>query len=275
MAADSFEFKIISGGFNHCDTSWNESNDELNRCFKIYNPINGDAIINVDNTEYLIESGNIYFISGFKIVSQKCTSFMDIYWLHFIPTSLYLRQILLHSEPVHIWNGVDFLFMDDFNNCIQQLFGKDKPISSNITILPYSFEEAKVHSYILNFVADILKKTPAFDDSTSRELKMLEPSVNFMNSEFRKNPALEEIASKSALATNYFHRIFKKNFGITPLRYMIRLRMELAVRLLTTTEKGVKEVAFETGYENEFYFYRQFKKQYGYSPGKLKKIRPF
>lgn len=275
MAADSFECKIISGGFNHCDTSWNKSMDELDRCFKIYNPVKGDAIINVDDTEYLIESGNIYFISGFNIVSQKCTSFMDIYWLHFIPSSLYLRQILLHSESVHIWNDVNFPFMDDFNNCIQQLFGKDKPISSNITILPYSFEEAKIHSYILNFVADILKKTPAIDDSTSQELKKLEPSVNFMNSEFRQNPPLEEIASKSALAPNYFHRLFKKNFGITPLNYMLRLRMELAIRLLTTTDKNIKQVAFETGYKNEFYFYRQFKKQYNYSPGKLKNMRPF
>ncbi len=127
----------------------------------------------------------------------------------------------------------------------------------------------------MNFVADILKKTAAIDDSTSQELKKLDPSINYMNSEFRQNPALEEIASKSALAPNYFHRVFKKNFGITPLRYMLRLRMEIAIRLLTTTEKTVKEVAFETGYENEFYFYHQFKKQYGYSPGKLKKIRPF
>ena len=200
---------------------------------------------------------------------------MDIYWLHFIPASLYLRQVLLHADPVHIWNGFSFPFIDDFNHCIQQLFGKNTPVLSNITILPYSFEEAKIHSYILNFVADILKKTPAIDDVTSRELKKLEPSVNYMNSEFRQNPALEEIASKSALAPNYFHRIFKKNFGITPLHYMLRLRMELAIRLLTTTEKTVKEVAFETGYENVFYFYRQFKKQYGYSPGTLKQLRPF
>ncbi|MCG8310730.1 MAG: AraC family transcriptional regulator, partial [Cytophagales bacterium] len=80
---------------------------------------------------------------------------------------------------------------------------------------------------------------------------------------------------KSSLAPNYFHRIFKKNFGLTPYNYMLRLRMEMAVRLLTSTTKSVKEVAFETGYENEYYFYRQFKKHYNYSPGKLKKMRPF
>jgi AraC-like DNA-binding protein len=107
------------------------------------------------------------------------------------------------------------------------------------------------------------------------DLSKLNPSIEFMNNEFRNNPALNVIASKSSLAPNYFHRIFKKNFGLTPYNYMLRLRMEMAIRLLTTTTKSVKEVAFETGYESEYYFYRQFKKLYNYSPGKLKKMRPF
>ncbi len=51
--------------------------------------------------------------------------------------------------------------------------------------------------------------------------------------------------------------------------------MEYAVKLLTTTNKSVKEVAYESGYNNEFYFYRQFRKLYNFSPGKLKRIRPF
>jgi len=275
MAIDSFECKIISGGFNHCDTSWNKSSDEFDRCFKIYNPVEGNAIINVDNTEHLLDSGNIYFISGFNIVSQKCSSFMDIYWLHFIPTSLYLRHILLNSEHVRVWNKMDFPFMSNFNKYIQQIFRNANLKPSNITTLPYSYEEAKLHSYILNFLADILKDNPAQSLSESGEITKLKPSVNFMNNEFKQNPSLEEIALKSNLAPNYFHRIFKKNFGLTPYNYMLRLRMEIAIRLLTTTDKSVKEIAFESGYENEFYFYRQFKKHYKYSPGKLKKLRPF
>ncbi len=275
MAIDSFECKIISGGFNHCDSSWNKTSDELDRCFKVYNPVKGDAIINVDNVEHFIESGNIYFISGFNIVSQKCSSFMDIYWLHFIPTSLHLRHILLNSESVRVWDKMDFPFMNNFNEYVQRLFSSDNFKPSNITALPYSFEEAKLHSYILNFIADIIKDIPIQSLSASGEITKLESSVKFMNNEFKQNPALKEIATKSNLAPNYFHRIFKKNFGLTPYNYMLRLRMEHAIKLLTTTNKSVKEVAFESGYDNEFYFYRQFKKQYKYSPGKLKKMRPF
>ncbi|WP_372932351.1 helix-turn-helix domain-containing protein [Mariniphaga sediminis] len=274
MALDSFECRIITGGFNHCDNTWNKASDELDRCFKIYHPVKGGAIINIDGIEYPIQKGNVYLISGFHIESQRCSSFMDVYWLHFIPYSLYLRHIMLNSRSLHVWSETNISFVDDFNLYIKKLFRGDFK-TSNITSLPFSFEEAKLHSYILHFIAETLKDTPSYSLEASGDIKKLTPSVTFMNNEFRNNPPLETIAQKSKFAPNYFHRMFKKNFGLTPHGYMLRLRMEYAIKLLTSTEKSVKEVACECGYENEFYFQRQFKKHYKYSPGKLKKLRPF
>ena len=275
MAVDSFECKIITGGFNHCDSAWNKSSDELDQCFKIYIPVAGEALIVINDKEYPINSEKIYFISGFNLDAQKCDSFMDIYWLHFIPSSLYLRRILLNTAVVYSWNKADILFLEEKNTYIKNLFNPTGNKLTDLAQKPYSFEEAKLHGFILNLLADILKHTSIEDPSSSIELEKLKPSVDFMNTEFKRNPLLKEIASKSLLAPNYFHRVFKKNFGLTPLNYMLRLRMEIAVRLLTTTSKSVKEIAFEAGYSNEFYFYRQFKKHYNYSPGSLKKMRPF
>jgi len=275
VAIDSFECKIITGGYNRCDSSWNKSSDELDRCFKIYNPVKGEAAVIIDGTEYILESGKVYLISGFSIEAQRCSTFMDIYWLHFVPVSIQLKHILLGSKPIHIWDKKHFHFLPDFNEHLKALFTDENYTSSNISNLPYSYEEARIQSYILSFVAEAMKEIPADDLVRSKEITKLVPSIKFMDSEFKRNPSLKEIASKSNLAPNYFHRIFKQNFEITPYNYMLRLRMEYAVKLLTTTNKSVKEVAFESGYDNEFYFSRQFKKQYNYSPGKLKKIRPF
>lgn len=276
MAFDSFELKIITGGYSHCDNNWNRASDELNHCFKIYHPVNGSATINIGGVDHIIEEGKIYFISGFSIKSQKCDSFMDVYWLHFVPASLLLRKLLLQSEPFHAWQEADFTFMEQFDVYVKKTFQNDPNYhSSKIALLPYSHEEAKLQSFMLNFIGDILMHIPSENLAISGEISKLEPAIKYMNSEFRRNPSLEKIASKSNLAPNYFHREFKRHFEQTPYRYMLRLRMENAIKLLTTTSKSVKEVAFECGYDNEFYFSRQFKNKYSYSPGKLKKMRPF
>lgn len=275
MAIDSFECKIITGGINHCDSSWNKKKDEFDQCFKIYIPIGGEATIQIKGVDYPINSDNIYFISGFELDAQKCDSFMDVYWLHFIPSSIYLRRILLNTAPIHSWKKDRVRFLDEKNSYIKSLFSPNYEDTTYISQIPYSYEEAKLHSFILNLVADVLKHNSTNNITPGVELTKLKPAIEFMNNEFRCNPALEEIAAKSNLAPNYFHRVFKKHFGITPLSYMLKMRMEVAIRLLTTTEKSVKEVAFESGYSNESYFQRQFKKHYNCTPGKLKKKRPF
>lgn len=275
MALDSFACKIITGGFNHCDYTWNKSSDELDRCFKIYLPVKGEAVIIIDNIPVKITPGNIYLLSGFSISAQKCLSPMEIYWLHFVPVSLYMRHILLKSGSTYIWKEQVFAFAEKFKEYIHRVFRDKDYTKPNTLLTPYTYEEAKLHSYILDLIAEILRKSPVKHYEKTDALIKLEPSLKFMNEQFKKNPSLEEVASKSAMAPNYFHRIFKKSFGMTPFTYMQRLRMEIAIRLLTITSKSVKEVALEAGYDNEYYFYRQFKKYCGYSPGKLRKMRPF
>lgn len=275
MAVDSYECKLITGGFNHCDHSWDKLSDELDRCFKIYLPLSGEVKITIDHAEVIIKPGSLYYISGFNINAQKCVLPMDIFWLHFVPTSLYLRHLLLNSGNIHKWDCSKFSFIEEFKKHICKIFKGRDDTKTNTLIAPFSFEEAKLHAFILEIIAEILKINPFKESSSSVEILKLEYAIKFMNNEYKNNPSLKEIAEKSALAPNYFHRIFKKSFGVTPFNYMQRLRMEDAVRLLTTTSKSVKEVAFESGYDNEFYFYRQFKKYCGYSPGKLKEMRPF
>ncbi len=275
MALDSFACKIITGGFNHCDYTWNKSSDELDRCFKIYLPVKGEAVIFVDDIPVKINPGNIYFLSGFSISAQKCISPMEIYWLHFVPVSLYLRHILLKSGSTYIWREHEFIFTENFKKYIQHVFRGIDYTKPNTLIFSYSYEEAKLQSYIIDVIAEILKKSPVKNYEKTDELVKLEPAIKFMNDEYKNNPSLETIASKCAMAPNYFHRIFKNNFGLTPFIYMLRLRMELSIKLLMTTSKSIKEIAFETGYNNEYYFYRQFKKYSGYSPRKLRIIRPF
>ena len=275
MAVDSFECKIITGGYSHCDSSWNKKRDKLDQCFKIYIPDQGKANITIDGVCYEINPEHIYFISGFNLNYQKCDSFMDVYWLHFIPASLYLSRILLHSTPIYSWKKNEVRFLDEKKAYIKTLFNPKFEKTNDISQIPYSFEEAKLQGFTLNLVADVLQENSQPNNSLNDELEKIKPSIEFMNNEFKNNPSLQEIAAKSNLSPNYFHRVFKKLFGLTPLNYMLRKRMEIAVRLLTTTSKSIKEVAFESGYSNEFYFHRQFKKHYNYSPGKLKSMRPF
>lgn len=59
---------------------------------------------------------------------------------------------------------------------------------------------------------------------------------------------------------------FSAAFGLPPLKYLNKKRMEAAENLLLSTQKKVHEIALETGFENTNHFINLFKKEYGSTP---------
>ncbi|MGH6642793.1 MAG: AraC family transcriptional regulator, partial [Bradyrhizobium sp.] len=68
--------------------------------------------------------------------------------------------------------------------------------------------------------------------------------------------------SRSVLADRFAHYV-----GVSPMHYLARWRMQLAIRRLTTPGVSVAQVGAEVGYESEAAFNRAFKKYVGVPPG--------
>lgn len=93
--------------------------------------------------------------------------------------------------------------------------------------------------------------------------------VHYMDHHFLENDALSRTLSLNAHHHDYSAAQFKKLTGQSPKKYMIKKRLDYACRLLHS-EKMVKEVAHESGFEDELYFSRKFKERLGLSPSQFK-----
>ncbi|MBQ8342694.1 MAG: helix-turn-helix transcriptional regulator, partial [Clostridia bacterium] len=67
-------------------------------------------------------------------------------------------------------------------------------------------------------------------------------------------------------------RRFKQVVKVTPMQYVLSLRMANAKTLLETKDYNVTETANAVGYENALYFSRLFSKHVGMSPSAYKKL---
>ena len=80
-------------------------------------------------------------------------------------------------------------------------------------------------------------------------------------------PVLEE---KLHLSSDGLNRLFRKEFGVPPKRYLIEQRMLLAHSLLKSTTLSVQEISLKCGYKSQFSFSREFRKKYGIPPRKVR-----
>lgn len=101
----------------------------------------------------------------------------------------------------------------------------------------------------------------------------LQQITDWMADHLAEEFSLEQLAAQAGLSKFHFQRLFKRALGVSPSRYHINLRMNLARRLLRETQKSVVEIALEIGYTNPSHFAQLFRREAGLSPSDYRRQR--
>src|SRR5687767_4365150 len=72
-------------------------------------------------------------------------------------------------------------------------------------------------------------------------------AINYINSSFKQQPNLEEIAEKVHLSPFHFQKMFTEWAGVSPKKFIQYLSIEYAKSILKNTGSTIAEAAFETG----------------------------
>jgi AraC-like DNA-binding protein len=81
-----------------------------------------------------------------------------------------------------------------------------------------------------------------------------------------------DMARVARLSRYHFSRKFGNAQGESPGRFLTRLRLDEAVRLLSRGESSVKDVAEQCGYPDANYFCKVFRRSFGVSPGSMRSL---
>ena len=115
-------------------------------------------------------------------------------------------------------------------------------------------------------------RLPALRAATRAEiLRRLGIATAYLHASCDRGVTIAEAARAACLSPFHFHRLFTRFHGVTPHRYLSRLRLERARALLRASERSVIDVATECGFESLGSFTTLYKRTFGVSPGAAKK----
>ena len=136
----------------------------------------------------------------------------------------------------------------------------------------YGANEESILQYSMGLVfLHLLKRMDRLTDSSSQSYKdvVVHATLSYINHNY-KNANLTKIASDFHQSLSAVSKTIKKSTGFTFQELLQRKRFQKAVMLLMDTELPVEEIVVAVGYENQSYFYRQFKSRYGMTPRKYR-----
>ena len=81
---------------------------------------------------------------------------------------------------------------------------------------------------------------------------------------------VEDMARVARMSRFHFSRLFKKARGVSPGRYLAKIRLDMAMRLLTSTDLTLEEIAGPCGFGDANYLCKVFRISCGVSPGRFR-----
>ncbi|MAV04326.1 MAG: AraC family transcriptional regulator [Flavobacteriaceae bacterium] len=99
----------------------------------------------------------------------------------------------------------------------------------------------------------------------------IKKAFNFIKENYKNDVLLKEIANEVHMTVPSFCRYFKSQTNKTFIEFLIEYRINNALKLLTHTEKDIKNISFECGFNNYSHFNRSFKKINSISPSDYRK----
>jgi AraC-like DNA-binding protein len=107
----------------------------------------------------------------------------------------------------------------------------------------------------------------------TRNANSIELAISRIQNEFMRPLDMKLLAREMGVSYSWFRSTFTAHTGLSPHQYLLELRFIRARNLLDETEFSVKEIAAQTGFVDEHYFSRLFRRKLGLSPSQWRHRR--
>jgi len=207
--------------------------------------------IKIENKNFSIKQGSIKIVNPYEIhIANGKWEYINlmpkIKDLQSIITDIYEKEHKIRFDNEINDKNIVFLFKKLIN----------------------SSEKLEKDENFIIFFSTLIKKH--YSKSIKNFHYNINPSIEFIHSYFLKDITIENIAKASNLSKYHFIRIFSKQTGITPYKYVLNLRLEYA-RELIKESYPLCEIAQITNFSDQSHFIKAFKNHFGFTPVEFRK----
>lgn len=103
---------------------------------------------------------------------------------------------------------------------------------------------------------------------------IISSAIAIMEEEYAYLYGIEELSDKLEVGKHHFIRLFTKNVGISPLKYLTAIKLKHSKEQLKNTNLPLEFIAISCGFSSANYFYKVFKKEFGISPSQYRDRYP-
>ncbi|PZE20125.1 AraC family transcriptional regulator [Paenibacillus xerothermodurans] len=124
-----------------------------------------------------------------------------------------------------------------------------------------------LHLLLAEYAEAIHPSPSTHTQFTSSAERIVRQAVNYLSTQYAEPITIELMAESLGYNRAYLSTLFKQHTGVTPVTFLLKLRVDKARHLLRERhELTVEQIAASVGFQDPLYFSKQFKRLHGVSP---------
>ncbi len=177
---------------------------------------------------------------------------LGYYWLHFTGSSVKQRldEYSIDSFPKIYSCGETNRIVQRFQSIFDAFEKQDR------------FRDRELSALLDRMLIAIARSLSVAGNSSDAMSK----SVRYINANYSSDIKIPDLAAMEHLSTSRYNFLFKERFGVSPKKYILKLRMSWARELLLSTDLPIKQIGIMCGYEDSHFFSKCFKSFFGIPP---------
>lgn len=116
-------------------------------------------------------------------------------------------------------------------------------------------------------VLSLFRQYGRLPDAATRGAHSLSWVPAYLSFNISEPLTVAQMARRANLSPSRFSAVFRRRFGLSPHQYLLRLRIEHAQSMLTTTDLPLRDIAAACGFADEHHFSKTFKRLVDLPPG--------
>ena len=232
----------------------------------------GALKITIENNTFELTENQCIVISPYVIHSTLCSRANQAIVFQ-IPTSFIYKYI--SNEHSLIFNlkdpaetDVQQGHIDHFKECLQkmQYLADEKTDGSDLLFNSMLYDV--LYQLYKNIIQPMISSKHLKHE---KNLKILEPVLNYIVNHYNEPISLEEISSIASFEPKYFCRFFKKNMGITFLEYQNEIKLSKIYNEVISTDDKISDILTRHGFTNYKLFRKLFYAHFNATPSEIRK----
>ena len=258
---------------HHADWNWQKVSSPFIRIFYI---VEGEAMLHLPEENMLLKPGYMYMIPAFVIHSYECHGVFKLYYIHMyegFKNEVNLQDTYELPTEVRAGNSIRQLFEYVSSQYPDAMLPEPDPKSYDTSAQTSNYverymnmelwEKMELRGAMLMIMSHFIREAKPHIWTSDERMKQV---LRYIHEHIADKIDVEDLANLASITKTYFIRLFKQEFGLSPVQYINLKKVERAQLLLYTTDCSVKEVAYKLGFSDHNYFIRLFHKVAGITP---------